>query len=105
HVGQRAVIARWWMGLPRNERFILNKLLSGEFRVGVAQTLIVRSLAEAAGRDSTTIAARLMGDWSPSAEWFQSLVASPTTVQDPSQPYPFFLAAPLEDPPETLGPI
>ncbi len=102
---QRDAVAGWWSGLPRNERFILNKLLSGEFRVGVAQTLIVRSLAEAAGTDSTTIAARLMGDWSPSAEWFQSLVASPTTVQDPSQPYPFFLAAPLEDPPETLGPI
>jgi len=103
HVGQRAVIARWWMALPRQERFILNKLLSGEFRVGVAQTLVVRSLAEAAGTDSTIIAARLMGNWSPSADWFQSLLAPQRTEQDASQPYPFFLASPLEDPPDSLG--
>ena len=50
---QRDALATWWNGLPRTERFILNKLLSGEFRVGVAQTLIVRSLAEAAGTDAT----------------------------------------------------
>ena len=34
---------------PRAERFLLNKLLTGEFRVGVAQTLVVRALG-AGGR-------------------------------------------------------
>jgi DNA ligase-1 len=103
--GQRAAITGWWSGLPRNERFILNKLLTGEFRVGVAQTLVVRSLAEAAGVDAATIAARLMGDWSPSAAWFERLIAPQSDEQDASQPYPFCLAAPLEDPPGSLGPI
>jgi len=102
-VGQQAAIGRWWLGLPRLQRFILNKLLSGEFRVGVAQTLVVRSLADTAGTDSTIIAARLMGDWTPSAGWFETLLASEPTDQDASQPYPFFLASPLEDPPESLG--
>src|SRR6185295_19235138 len=36
---QRARDIGWWLGLERSERFILNKLLTGEFRVGVAQTL------------------------------------------------------------------
>ena len=39
----------WWRELDRPQRFILLKLLTGEFRVGVSQTLVVRALAEAAG--------------------------------------------------------
>jgi DNA ligase 1 len=101
---QRANVLSWWRTLPRTERFLLNKLLTGEFRVGVAQTLVVRALAEAAGIDSKAVAARLMGDWTPSAEWFAGIVAPVSGGADPSQPYPFFLASPLEDPRETLGP-
>jgi DNA ligase-1 len=100
---QRANVMRWWRLLPRTERFLLNKLLTGEFRVGVAQTLVVRALAEAAGVDKTAVAARLMGDWTPSGEWFATVVAPATGGADASQPYPFFLASPLDDPPETLG--
>ena len=101
--GQRAMVTAWWLGLPRAERFLLNKLLTGEFRVGVAHTLVVRALAISAGIEPTRVAARLMGDWVPSAEWFTKVVAAEEGAADPSQPYPFFLAAPLEGPPEALG--
>ncbi len=100
---QRSLIGRWWLGLPRGERFILNKLLTGEFRVGVAQTLVIRGIAEAVRAEPTSIAARLMGDWSPGAEWFRSVSTAQASAGDPSQPFPFFLASPLEDPPESLG--
>jgi DNA ligase 1 len=100
---QRPLIARWWRGLPRSERFILNKLLSGEFRVGVAHTLVVRSIAQSAGTEPTAVAARLMGDWTPSADWFTSIVTPQPPGRDASQPYPFFLASPLEEPPDSLG--
>jgi DNA ligase-1 len=100
---QRERVIRWWLGLRRSERFILNKLLTGEFRVGVAQTLVVRALAGAIGTEPTVVAARMMGDWSPSAEWFATLGDGAAAADDPSQPYPFFLAAPLEGPPEGLG--
>jgi DNA ligase-1 len=100
---QRERVLRWWRGLPRSERFILNKLLTGEFRVGVAQTLVMRALADAIGAASTVVAARLMGDWTPSAAWFAALRAPASGAQDPSQPYPFFLAAPLEGRPQDLG--
>jgi DNA ligase-1 len=100
---QRARVIGWWVGLARSERFILNKLLTGEFRVGVAQTLVMRALAEAIGADATIVAARMMGDWTPSAEWFAALAAPAAGGADPSQPYPFFLAAPLEGPPDGLG--
>jgi DNA ligase 1 len=102
---QRERVIRWWLGLPRAERFLLNKLLTGEFRVGVAHTLVVRALAAAAGSEPTTIAARLMGEWMPSAEWFAAIVSADDGAADPSQPYPFFLASPLEGPPDALGPL
>ncbi|HEX6465648.1 MAG TPA: ATP-dependent DNA ligase [Vicinamibacterales bacterium] len=103
--GQRAGIMRWWRGLPRGQRFVLNKLLTGEFRVGVAQTMVIRALANAIGTEATIVAARLMGEWTPSAEWFTSIASTNPEQEaaDPSQPYPFYLASPLEGEPESLG--
>jgi DNA ligase-1 len=100
---QRTMVIQWWLGLPRAERFLLNKLLTGEFRVGVSHTLVVRALAAAAAIEPTIVAARLMGDWTPSAEWFSSVTAPQAGEADASQPYPFYLASPLEDPPAELG--
>jgi len=99
---QRGRVIGWWLGLGRSERFILNKLLTGEFRVGVAQTLVMRALAAAIGAEPTLVAARMMGDWTPSAEWLESM-KTPAVAADDSQPFPFFLAAPLEDAPQALG--
>jgi DNA ligase-1 len=100
---QRSMVIQWWLGLPRGERFLLNKLLTGEFRVGVSHTLVVRALATAAGSEPTVIAARLMGDWSPSAEWFSTITTTGRAEVDASQPYPFYLASPLEGDPAALG--
>ncbi|MFX9548023.1 hypothetical protein ABTO73_19305, partial [Acinetobacter baumannii] len=35
---KRARVITWWSRLPRHEVFLLNKLLTGEFRVGVSHT-------------------------------------------------------------------
>ena len=58
-VEQQTHVSSWWRGLERLERFILLKLLTGEFRVGVSQTLVVRAIADAAGLEPPIIAARL----------------------------------------------
>jgi DNA ligase-1 len=100
---QQARVTGWWRELDRLQRFILLKLLTGEFRVGVSQTLVVRALAEASGLPKTTIAARMMGDWTPSAEWFASLLSAEHTDDDRSRPYPFFLASPLDVDVQDLG--
>jgi DNA ligase-1 len=102
---QRRHVTSWWRSLDRRERFVLNKLVTGEFRVGIAQTLVTRALGRAIRVDATVVAARMMGDWTPSAAWFEGLNAAVPQAGDPSQPYPFFLASPLESPPETLGEI
>lgn len=101
---QQARVSSWWGRLDRSQRFMLLKILTGELRVGVSQTLVVRALAQAAKLPATTIAARIMGEWTPAPEWFAALLSHEHTDDDRSRPYPFFLASPLEGSAESLGP-
>jgi DNA ligase-1 len=100
---QQAQVTGWWRGLDRLQRYILLKLLTGELRVGVSHTLVVRALAQASGHPPTTIAARLMGDWTPAADWYAGLMSAERTDDDRSRPYPFYLASPLDGDPAVLG--
>jgi DNA ligase-1 len=99
---RRAAILAAWDGLGPEERFLFNKLLTGGFRMGVSQSLMTRALAQATGLNEADLAHRLMGDWSPATLTFAALVAA--DAQTGARPYPFALAAALEDAPDTLGP-
>jgi DNA ligase 1 len=101
--GKRVRVLTWWSRLPRNQLFLLNKLLTGEFRVGVSHTLVVRAVAQLASLPTAAVEHRLMGNWDPSAEAFASLIAPEDPAGDPSRPYPFCLASPLEGPVDRLG--
>src|SRR5215813_802636 len=100
---QKARVTGWWRALDRRELFLLNKLLTGELRVGVSETLVLRALSEVAGLPPPLLAQRTMGDWTPSAGFLERILAREHVTDDASRPYPFFLASPLEDPPESLG--
>ncbi len=102
---QREIVLRAWVMLNRVERFIWNKLITGGFRVGVSQLLVTRALAKHSGVEAGVIAHRLMGDWEPSAPFYERLLSPDTHDADTSQPYPFCLAHPLEGDPADLGPI
>ena len=99
---KRRVVAAWSRMSPE-QSFVWNKLLTGAFRVGVSQLLVTRAIAKVSGMPAATIAHRLMGPWSPTAEFYQALVAANELGSDVSRPYPFFLAHPLEAAPESLG--
>jgi DNA ligase-1 len=94
---QQSEVLAWIRELGRWERFTLFKLLSGEFRAGVSQTLVIRAVAQAASLPVDVVAARLTGDWEPSGTWYGALIAPDTGDADRSRPYPFFLASPLDD--------
>ena len=47
---QNAMVAVW-MALPDTHHFLLNKLLTGGFRIGVARGLVVKAVAAAAAPD------------------------------------------------------
>jgi DNA ligase-1 len=101
---QRAAVVRWWRSLPRGERFLLNKLLTGALRVGVSKTLAIRALAEATDIERDVLQHRLSGRWEPSAEAWATLVdPEPDPAASAARPYPFYLASPLEEPLDTLG--
>ena len=102
---QHAEVISWWRQLPARELFVLNKLLTGALRVGVSQLLVVRALAAVSGLPRATIAHRLTGRWQPTAAWYRRLLAAGGAADDPSRPYPFFLASPLEQAPHELGAI
>lgn len=91
-----------WMRLGAADRFVFNKLITGSFRIGVSQSLMVKALAQHAGVKESSVAHRLMGNWSPVDSNFKDLVLS-DEAQDHSRPYPFYLAYALEGEVETLG--
>jgi DNA ligase-1 len=101
---QHAVIVMWWRTLPYRECFLLNKLLTGELRVGVSALLVTRAIAETFAVPRPDIARRLMGEWLPSTSFWEGLASRETTTTTASTPYPFFLASPLEGGPAALGP-
>jgi DNA ligase-1 len=103
--GQRARVVRWWHELPYLECLVVNKLLTGAFRIGVSQTLLTRALAAYTSLPVATMAHRLMGSWEPTPAFWTSLHSPEGTQEDVSRPYPFFLASPLEQPQQSLGPV
>jgi DNA ligase 1 len=99
---KRKKIVWAWSQLNETERFVFNKLLTGEFRVGVSQQLMVKALSKYAGVQESVTAHRLMGNWSPAFNTFQDLIYESDEV-DFSKPYPFYLAYALEEDVTTLG--
>jgi DNA ligase-1 len=62
-----------------------------------------RGIGRLAGLTPPVVEHRLMGNWEPSAAAFAALIAPERPGDEPSQPYPFCLASPLEAPVEALG--
>lgn len=102
---QKQAVIRAWADLDVKQRFVWNKLITGEFRVGVSQLLVVRALAQVTGLAADVISHRLMGAWQPTPLFYSELMAADTSDADISRPYPFFLAHPLEGEPRGLGPV
>ncbi len=98
---QAAALAQWWRELDARQRFLLVKLIGGGFRVGVSKLLVQRALAAVAGIDAKLVAQRMMGytdaRTAPSAGRYLALIARDATAHtEAGQPYPFFLAHPLD---------
>jgi len=85
-----------WRALDSNQRLVYNKLITGNFRVGVARTLVVRALAAVAKIEPSIMAHRVLGRWQPTPEDFQRLLSPDHPDHQLAKPYPFFLASPLE---------
>jgi len=90
------LVIDWWANLSDSEIFVLNKVLTGAFRVGVSSKLVVKALAAEYGLTEAVITHRLMGEIDPTADFYEALIDPDEADTAPSQPYPFFLASPID---------
>lgn len=86
-----------WGMLDQQERFVFNKIMTGGFRVGVSQNLVIKALADVTGLDAATLTHRIMGSWTPQTYRYKQLIEAKGSDDDVSRPYPFFLAYPIQE--------
>ncbi|TBU74846.1 ATP-dependent DNA ligase [Pseudomonas daroniae] len=94
-----------WAQLDPQSLMVSIKLITGAFRVGVSRLLVTRALASIAEVDAKRVAQRLVGytdlSYRPTAASYKRLIAAESDdehAQRGGQPYPFFLAHPLQRP-------
>src|SRR6478735_4044938 len=92
-----------WNSMTQAERFVFNKLITGAFRIGVSQKMMVNALAKFTSLEASVIAHRISGNWDPSTTTFDELLDESPAITDYSKPYPFYLAYALDEDPATLG--
>jgi DNA ligase-1 len=85
-----------WKEMNHSERFVFNKLITGGFRIGVSQKLMVNALAKTVQLEPSVIAHRISGNWDPSTVNFNELLSEHSVASDFSKPYPFYLAYAIE---------
>ncbi|MCW5821900.1 MAG: ATP-dependent DNA ligase [Cyanobacteria bacterium TGS_CYA1] len=93
---QQSKLIEYWDELNITEKFIFTKLITGNFRVGASQQLVVKALSQLTGVSEDSITHRLAGEWSPTCDFYRALIHQDTKDSDKSRPYPFYLAYPLE---------
>ncbi len=90
------LVTDWWANLEDDEIFVLNKVLTGSFRMGASTKLVVKALAAEYDLTEAVLSHRLMGDIETTGEFYQALIDPNESDASPSRPYPFFLAAPID---------
>ncbi|UIR57710.1 ATP-dependent DNA ligase [Sphingobacterium sp. SRCM116780] len=102
---KRSFVRTAWGMLNTQERFVFNKLISGNFRIGVSAKNLILALAKLTHLDSNHITHSIMGKWDPDKISYSDLMDGVHVNTDSSWPYPFCLANPLEVPVQELGSI
>jgi DNA ligase-1 len=99
---QKSKIFSYWNELSKKEIFVLNKILTGSFRLGISSLLTLKALSQSLGVSREILSQRVMGTWQPTPEFFQSLNCD-KEHQKYLNPYPFYLAHPFEGVLNKLG--
>ncbi len=98
-------ITGMWRQFNKQEVFVFNKLITGGFRVGVSDKIIIKAIAKQFNIDENIVAHRLSGGWEATDNTLTKLMSAEEGANDISRPYPFYLAYPLETAPEELGDV
>ena len=86
-----------WEKIPQENYLVINKILTGTFRVGVSIGLITKAIANLINIDEAIISHRLMGEFIPSVESYNLLTSKKINPSELTyKPYPFLLAHTFE---------
>ena len=102
---QKETLFQFWKELSNEGRFLLNKLITGGFRIGVSQALLLQALSKYTEIPKDDLSYRISGKWDPFKTTFEQLILNPDLSSADSKPYPFFLAHPITEDYSTLLPI
>lgn len=94
---QKSYVLHHWNNLSGTDLFIFNKLITGNLRVGVSKTLVVRALAKMLNEETSTISHLIIGKWNPLEITFDSLFNQNAIESKAHLPYPFYLAYSVEN--------
>ncbi len=100
---KKKFVTEAWGQMNRSEIFVFNKLMTGGFRIGVSQKMMVNAIAKTTDVSPSIIAHRLMGDWDPESVSFNELLSTEHSAADNSKPYPFYLSYAIENDVSELG--
>ena len=90
------LIALWSTTRPEHW-FLLNKLMTGSFRVGVSERLVLKALAKSSGHDESTWHQWLLGKTERNFLELERVFRGEAPARETLQAVPFCLAAPLEN--------
>jgi DNA ligase-1 len=100
---KKNLLIQKWLSMDKKERFVFNKLVSGNFRMGVSSQMVIHALSKLLHVEPAQLSYRLSGNWSAENNTFDELVAGSTLDADASKPYPFYLAYALDVAFDALG--
>ncbi len=100
---KKEFVTNRWRQQDKNINFVFNKLITGGFRIGVSDNLVIQALAAYVHKEPQEVAHLISGTWDPYTTSFAELIHESGVVVDDSKPYPFFLAYPVEGEVEKLG--
>lgn len=92
-----------WSSFDTAEKFAFNKLITGAFRIGVSEKMVINALSELTGIPGNILSHRVAGNWNPEDLTYQGLIFEDRIHTNISQPYPFYLAYPIEGAVDNLG--
>ncbi len=94
---KKQFITDTWQQMDRREIFVFNKLITGGFRIGVSQKMMVNALAKTVSISPSIIAHRISGHWDAATTLFDNLLSENVAAADFSKPYPFYLSYAVEE--------
>ena len=102
-INKKEKITEAWKSLDQLEKYIFNKLITGSFRAGINEKILIKALSEYLRIETNEITQRVKSNWHPDKIFFEELFSRENIYDEILKPYPIVPEEVLETSPEDLG--